>query len=74
VIPVTVTIGIGGWKVTKEITLIACPHVGDMIDVDDVTVECERVAIGSDMVYVEQTVRFNSEAEADEYLELGWSK
>ena len=67
-ITVHVTVGIGGWKAHKTVQLIACPHTDDRIDVDGVTVTCERVTIADDAVYVEETIRFASEQAAKEYF------
>ena len=67
-ITVHVTVGIGGWKTSTTVQLVACPHVDDLIDVNGITVTCERVCIGTNDVYVEETVRFTSEAEAAEYF------
>lgn len=65
---VFVTVGIGGWKTTTSVDLIACPHVGDTIDVRGVTVTCERVHISTKCVFVEETIRFPSEQAAKEYF------
>jgi hypothetical protein len=73
-IPVTVTIGIGMRTVTCDTTLVACPHVGDLVTVGGVTVTADEVAIGADRVYVRETVRFASEQQLDEYVALGWSR
>ena len=70
-IRVTVYLGIGSWKVTKTVTLIACPHVDDVIDVDGVGVTCEQVCIFSDRVQVEQLERFQSPTDMDEYTAMG---
>lgn len=71
---VKVYIGIGGWKVHTEVDLIACPHVGDMIVVRDTTVTCERVYIDTDHVQVRETIRFNSEANLEDYIKMGWER
>lgn len=73
-IKVSVVIGIGAWTVRKTVKLCACPHVGDMIDVDGVTVTCEVVCINARDVNVREAVRFASEADLDQYLELGWTR
>lgn len=53
-IPVTVTVGIGAWMVHYKTSLIACPHVDDIIEVNGISVTCERVCIGSDDVRARQ--------------------
>lgn len=73
-IPVTVTVGIGAWMVHYKTSLIACPHVDDIIEVNGISVTCERVCIGSDDVRVHETVRFQSEAALDEYIEMRWTR
>lgn len=62
-----VTVGIGAWKASTEVELCACPHVGDGIIVKGTTVICERVYIGKHHVYVEETIRFASEADAKDH-------
>lgn len=66
-IRVRVTIGIGQWKITRDAMLVACPHIGDLIEVGDTTIMCERVCICQDKVYVNQTVHFQSPDEMKEY-------
>jgi hypothetical protein len=63
-----ITVGIGAWTTNKTVKLVACPHVGDTIDVADHTILCERVHITLKEVYIEQTVHFQSEAQAKEYF------
>ena len=68
-IPVHVTVGVGGWKAHASVTLIACPHVGDKIEVQGKTVVCESVYITADRVYVDEIYRFQSEDAAKRYFE-----
>lgn len=63
-----VTVGIGAWSVTKEIKLIACPHVGDMVVIGENVITCERVYIGTDRVHIEETRRFQSEQDAKDFF------
>ena len=67
-VQVSVSVGIGMWKATAEVSLVACPHVGDRIVVNDVVVTCEWVTITAEKVYVEQAARFQSEDEAHAYF------
>ncbi len=64
-----VTVGIGAWTTHKLVSLIACPHVGDSIDVEGVTVMCDRVHITRKAVFIEQTIHFGSEKDAKEYFD-----
>ena len=73
-IKVTAIVGIGTWKVQKTVSLVACPHVGDMIDVEGITVTCETVSIGEDVVYVSETVRFSDAEALKEYINEGWKR
>jgi hypothetical protein len=68
VIKAFVTVGIGAWTATKVVELAACPHVGDAIDVEGISVTCERVTIGKDVINVEEMIPFTSEEEADAYF------
>lgn len=68
---VHVSSGIGAWTATTTVFLVACPHVGDEIDVKGVTVHCDVVVIGSDDVWVRETRRFVSEDGALE-LQRAW--
>lgn len=70
-IPVAVSVGVGAWKAHAKTRLIACPHVGDSIEVEGQAVTCERVHITSGTVYVEQTIRFASADEAASYFKKG---
>jgi hypothetical protein len=65
---VFVTVGIGGWKASETVDLVACPHVGDTIEVKGITVTCERVHITEKAVFVEEIVRFTSEKSARAYF------
>lgn len=67
-ITVHATVGVGMWKTSKTVKLVACPHVGDRILVGEISVTCERVTIGPKAVYVEETIRFASEQDAKEYF------
>jgi hypothetical protein len=69
VIKTYVNVGIGMWCAKATVQLIACPHVGDTIDVKGITVTCERVHITRKEVFVEQTVRFSSEEDASQYFD-----
>jgi uncharacterized protein YkvS len=68
VIKTAVSVGIGHLRASAVVNLIACPHVGDTIEVKGVTVTCDRVHITENSVYVEETYRFASEQEAREYF------
>jgi hypothetical protein len=68
---IKVTIGAGRNKVSKELTLPACPHTGDQINVDGVVVTCERVCISPDHVTVQELLPF-TDSTVREYVELGW--
>lgn len=68
-IPVTVVVGIGAWTAHATTKLIACPHIGDTIEVKGHTVTCERVHITDVSVHVEQTIRFQSQEQADTFFE-----
>ena len=69
-----VSVGIGMWKVRSTVELVACPHVGDMIVVNEYVINCERVYIHADHVSVDQSVRFTSEADLDAYIKNGWHR
>lgn len=71
---VNVTVGVGMWKVSKRVNLASCPHTNDFIDVDGITLQCDRVYIGSDYVQIESIERFQSESDMDEYIQAGWTK
>lgn len=68
-VTVMVTVGVGMWKSSKTVELVACPHVGDWIVVGERTVVCDRVTITAEKVYVEQTIRFSSEDAAKTYFD-----
>ena len=67
-ITVYVSVGIGNWKAAATVSLVACPHVGDFIEVHERIVTCERVTITSQYVYVSETQHFQSEEQAKEYF------
>jgi len=68
-IPVHVTVGMGAWIAQAKTKLIACPHVGDSIEVQGKTVMCERVHIDEDAVFVTEVYRFQSAEAAKHYFE-----
>jgi hypothetical protein len=73
-IPVYVTVGIGHWTAYAEVELIACPHVGDSIEVRGIDVNCEHVHITAKKVYVREVIKFQSEDALKEYTDAGWKR
>jgi hypothetical protein len=67
-IKVTVTSGAGAWTAVAEVELVACPHVGDYIEVHGLTVVCDSVYITGKGVIVHEKRRFASEEEATRYF------
>lgn len=67
---VRVVVGVGAWVARTTVVVAACPHVGDRILVagSERIVICDRVTIGTRDVLVEQTYRFASAEDADEYF------
>ena len=67
-VSVEVTVGRGGWTTTRVVSLIACPHVGDYIDVLDQTIACDTVIISGQKVYVRSKRDFISEQQAKDFF------
>ena len=72
-ITVNVTVGVGMWKASTTVELIAAPHTGDRIVVYGTTITCDIVSIDKDMIYVEQKYRFSSEEQAKQ-LQAEWDE
>jgi hypothetical protein len=71
-INIYVTVGSVMWARSKQVHLAACPHVGDDIDVDGITVHCQIVCIGKQQVYVRDPKGCLSQESADELTKAGW--
>jgi len=41
-ITTVIIVGVGDWTATKVTKLVACPHMGDYIVVDDRAIHCEQ--------------------------------
>ncbi len=67
-IKVHVYAGVGSWMTKAVVNLVACPHVGDTIDVNEVTVTCDSVHITKEYVIVQQTIHFTSEEQAKQHF------
>lgn len=65
---VFVEVGIGAWMARIDTMLVAAPHVGDEIIVEEQVITCEHVRIGPDAVYVRETRHFQSEADAKKFF------
>lgn len=51
------------------------PYKDDHAEVhEDPPRTCDRVTICENQVYVEETLRFQSESSLDEYLAMGWTR
>ena len=68
-----VRVGIGAWEASTQVELIACPHVGDQIEVKGETVLCERVLIGRNGVWVYEVRHFPTPEDA-EALKTRWAQ
>lgn len=64
---VHITVGLGSWSADHRVYLVACPHVGDHLIVQDVTILCDEVFIGEDAVRVHDRRMFSSEKQAREF-------
>lgn len=73
-VTVHVEIGPGMWSCSNTFKLVACPHKGDYILVEEDSILCETVTIATDSVYVTSPHHFQSLESSDEYVAAGWKR